>query len=609
MNSFRVGDRIIGENAPVFVIAEAGVNHAGLFIEAQKMVEVASNSKADAVTFQHIASEEINSNNGKKNEWDKWRFTDEQIRELFNQAHSLGLATTACVVDFDALEFVVEAGADFLKVVSGDITCHPFLAECARTGLPIFLSTGSALLPEIEAALEVIEKSGGTKVVVYQTNSKYPTPPNEVDLRAMEVLKSCKYPVGFCDHTKGTAIALAAVALGARVIEKHFSLDCSLPRPDYTVSINPDELIRFVSEIRIIEQAIGQPIKRRYPSEEEQFIKARRSVVARNDIVTGTILQWKDLAYKRPGTGIQPSEAEKFVGKTVLYNVKKDQQLSEDIVKGEIITLDKTANKKLRKPKITIVVICRLKSTRLPKKALRPINGLPSIERCLLNCLAVPNINQVVLATSDLPQNDPLDEFTIDGKVKVIRGDPDNVAKRMVQAANATDADIVLRVTGDSPAVSPEVLSFLINSHLKSGKDFTTPTHNYAMGTGADVYTVESLYRLLKQSKPLTHTEYLSFYYINNPNLFSINMVELPDEFRYPEWRLTLDEPKDLEMFEILYSSLNVGREPLFFSQIREYLIENPEVSKINADVSIKWLDNQSMIKEINEATVLDDNY
>jgi len=331
MFGFKVGNRFIGQNSPVFIIAEAGVNHGGSFREAQEMIEVASNSKVDAVTFQHIAYAEINSNYiDNKIDWDNWRLTDEQIKELFNQAHRLGLVATACVVSYKSLEFIVEAGADFLKVVSGDITCHPFLAECAGTGLPIFLSTGNALLPEIEAALEVIEKSGGTKVVIYHTNSKYPTPPYEVDLRAMEILRQFDYPVGFCDHTRGATIALASVALGARVVEKHFSLDCSLPRPDFEVSINPDELVRFVAEIRTIEEAIGKPVKRRY-SDEESYKLVRRSIVAANNLPAGAKLQWEDLAYKRPGTGIPPLEVNNYIGKTLLNSVQKDQQLNQSM--------------------------------------------------------------------------------------------------------------------------------------------------------------------------------------------------------------------------------------------------------------------------------------
>ncbi len=592
MITFKVGRRGIGENEPIFIIAEAGINHAGSFSEAQEMVEAAKNAKADAVTFQHIAWNEINSINmsiDDNNEWDNWRLTDQQIAQLFKQAHFYNMAVTACVADFDSLEFIVEAGADFIKIVSGDITCHPFLAKCAATGLPIFLSTGNALIQEVDTALRVIEEAGGSKIVLYHTNSKYPTPPDEVDLRALEVLRAYNYPIGFCDHTEGTAIPLAASALGARVIEKHFSLNPAIIRPDYEVSIGPEELRQFVFDIRTIEKALGEPIKKRY-SEGGGYMLVRRSIAAREDLKKGSLIKGEDLAYKRPGTGISPIETETVVGNILDCDVKKGELLAENM---------------LKRPVISIVVICRLKSTRLPQKALLSIHGVASIERCLINCLAVPNINQVVLATSCLAEDDPLEQFTMGGKVKVLRGDPDNVAMRMVQAAQETRADIVLRVTGDSPAVSPEILRILIDAHLKTGKDLTLPTKDHAPGTSADVYTVESLYNLLRQEKPLTHTEYLSFYYLNNPEIFSVNRVELAQAFRYPQWRLTLDEQKDLELLDTIYSGLDIKRAPLYFEKLRDYLLNNPQIPKINSDVSLKWEKNRQLSKEISEATNL----
>lgn len=338
MVSFCICERPIGKNMPIFIIAEAGVNHVGSFTEAKEMVDVAARCKADAVTFQHIAWDEINSisvdHYNYSFEWDSWRLSDYQIAELFKQAHQSGMAVTACVVDTASLKFIVDAGADFIKIVSGDLTCHPFLAECARTGLPIFLSTGSALISEIEDALDVIEKAGGTKIVLYHTNSKYPTQPEEVDLKAMDVLEGYNCPVGFCDHTEGSVIPLAAAALGAQVIEKHFSLDPTAIRPDYKVSISPQQLCKFIADIRIIEKALGSPIKRRYSVEENNYMLNRRSVTARRNLQKGRQLQWEDIAYKRPGTGVPPFEAKNLVGKILRCEVKKGEQIKENMFTG-----------------------------------------------------------------------------------------------------------------------------------------------------------------------------------------------------------------------------------------------------------------------------------
>lgn len=222
----------------------------------------------------------------------------------------------------------------------------------------------------------------------------------------------------------------------------------------------------------------------------------------------------------------------------------------------------------------------------------------------MLNCLAIPEVDNVVLATSHLSEDNPLEEFTMDGRVKIVRGDPDNVAERMIQAANLTDANIVIRVTGDCPAVSPELTSYLIQQHLKSGADFTQPKDN-AIGINSDIITVEALHRLVQQSRQLMYTEYLSFYFINNPHLFSVNIVKTPSEFSYPTWRLTLDEQPDLDMFNKLYKSLDVKAEPLLFQQIKDYIHQNPELIKINSHVKLKWANQQSLVDELNKETKL----
>ncbi|WP_062109467.1 cytidylyltransferase domain-containing protein [Bacillus niameyensis] len=258
-----------------------------------------------------------------------------------------------------------------------------------------------------------------------------------------------------------------------------------------------------------------------------------------------------------------------------------------------------------KKPKIAVVVSCRLKSTRLPLKALLPINGISLIERCLMNCLAIPEADAVVLATSYLPQDNPLEAITLDGKVTVVRGDPENLVDRTIEAAKAVNADIVFRVTGDNPAVSPEISSFLIQEHLKNDADYTQAKAS-SVGTAGNVINVKALERLTNLVKPLTHTEYLPFYFLNNPSYFSVLNLDLPSELLYPEWRLTIDEIKDLEMFQKLYENLHIGHRPLFYKEMRDYLVQHPEVWEINKDVQLKWRDDLELVEEVNRATTLE---
>lgn len=256
------------------------------------------------------------------------------------------------------------------------------------------------------------------------------------------------------------------------------------------------------------------------------------------------------------------------------------------------------------KQRIAVVVSCRLKSKRLPKKALLPINGISLIERCLINCLAISEADEVILATSDLAEDDPLEEITLDGKVTVVRGDPENLVLRTLQAANQVNADIIFRVTGDNPAVSPEISSFLIKQHLLNKADFTQAKSS-SPGTAGNVINVSSLQKLLKLFPTLTYSEYLPFYYLNNPSHFSVCNIDLPDEFHFPEWRLTIDEQLDLEMFQTLYRELKVGKRPVYFTEIRDLLLHRPDVWHINRHVSLKWRDDHKLIEAIRRETTL----
>jgi len=241
----------------------------------------------------------------------------------------------------------------------------------------------------------------------------------------------------------------------------------------------------------------------------------------------------------------------------------------------------------------------------LTYKALRLIHGVPSIQRCLNNCLAVRQADQVALATSTEPQDDPLQIFGSDS-VAVIRGEPDNLAARMLKAAEICGADIILRVTGDCPAISSELLERQIDDHLKSGADLTLYPQEAPIGIGGDVYTVSALRRLVQLAErygtSLEQSEYLSFFFIHNPQEF--NVRRLPDQpgFTYPSWRLTLDELADLHMFDRLYSGLGAGNDAVGFPAIRDYLLDHPEVAAINAGVQTKWKDQDRIVAQIREA-------
>jgi sialic acid synthase SpsE len=329
MKTIKINGRAVGEGQPVFVIAEAGVNHNGDFDAAYKMVKVAKDAGADAVTFQHIVAEKLNSKKVKSKftnaDWNKWELSAPQLKKLCDYARSLELQYSICVIDEKSLDLVVSYGISFIKIVSGDLTDLPFLKYCARTKLPIFMSTGGSTIDEVKDAVHAIESEGNHSIVLYHTNSSYPTPPNEVNLRILETLNNeFDYPAGFCDHTVEVMTSVIAAARGACVIEKHFTLDRNKKAPDFEVSLEPSELKQMIHEIRFIEQVLGTPERRLLECERECIKLSRRSIASRTRIPAGSVITEKMLAFRRPGTGIQPKDADKIIGKKAKIDIDEN---------------------------------------------------------------------------------------------------------------------------------------------------------------------------------------------------------------------------------------------------------------------------------------------
>lgn len=332
--SFKIGNKIIGDYAHPFIIAEAGLNHCGDFKVAEQMVRAASGVGADAVTFQHIDAADFSAEQKGVKYWKKFRLSDAQLKKLFKLAKEKRMSITACVINKKDLDFIINLGADFIKILSGDITCYPFLEECAKTGLPIFLSTGASRLEEIKKAVKVITSAGNKKLIIYHTCTNYPTPWGEVNLDIIDLYKKeFTSPIGYCDHTEGDFVSLLAAAKGIAALEKHFSLDRAKKGTDYEVSLLPAEFKEMVKKIEEISLIKGKNKKYILDSEKDKYLRARRSIVARNDIPKGTVIRKGHLAYKRPGIGLQASELKEILEKRTNINIKANEYITKDKVK------------------------------------------------------------------------------------------------------------------------------------------------------------------------------------------------------------------------------------------------------------------------------------
>ncbi len=341
--------RFVGPGQPVVIIAEAGVNHDGDLDQARALVEAAFGAGADAVKFQTFRADRLVTRSAPQAEYQtrgegeatsqyemlaRLELSREDHEALAAHCADLGLVFLSSPFDEASADLLDEMEVPAFKLGSGELTNLPLLQHVARKGRPMILSTGMADLGEVEAALVAVRRAGDPPVVLLHCVSCYPAHPAEVNLRAMETLRETfGVPVGYSDHTLGHEACLAAVALGACVIEKHFTLDCSLPGPDHQASIEPVELAALVSSIRQVEMTLGHGRKEPIAREAEIAAVARRSVVAARDITAGEALDGEALVVLRPGTGLPPSERDAVIGRTAAVDIAAGTPLKREMLR------------------------------------------------------------------------------------------------------------------------------------------------------------------------------------------------------------------------------------------------------------------------------------
>ena len=324
----------------VFIIAEAGVNHNGSLKLAKKMVEKAVEAKVDAIKFQTFIAKNLVSRNTEKANYQKLNTNNkesqlemikklelsfEQFIELKRYCDEMRIKFLSTPFDLESIEFLKKLGMKIWKVPSGEITNLPYLRKIAEVADEISLSTGMSDLCEISKAVEILKKEN-KKILILHCNTEYPTPMEDVNLRAMELLKEkFNVEVGYSDHTLGIEVPIAAVALGARIIEKHFTLDKNMEGPDHKASLEPEELKKMVTGIRNIEKALGKKQKEVTESEKKNKDIARKSIVAKKNIKKGEIFTEENLTVKRPGNGISPMQWDEVIGKISIRNFEEDE--------------------------------------------------------------------------------------------------------------------------------------------------------------------------------------------------------------------------------------------------------------------------------------------
>lgn len=324
----------------VYIIAEAGVNHNGSFELACKLVDAAKAAGADCIKFQTFKSKNLVSHNADKAEYQKAVTGDgsqlamlkklelsyDKFRKLKSYCDKVGICFLSAPFDFDSIEFLNSIDMPFWKIPSGEVTNLPYLIALARTGKPVVMSTGMCGMREIEVAIKVLREHGTKEIKLLHCNTEYPTPFEDVNLKAMQTMRDAfGLEVGYSDHTKGIEVPVAAVALGAAVIEKHFTLDKNMEGPDHKASLEPDELAEMVLSIRHIEKSLGTGNKTPSLSEKKNIKVARKSIVAKKSIKAGEELTGDNITIKRPGTGISPMRWFEVLGTKAIRDFVEDE--------------------------------------------------------------------------------------------------------------------------------------------------------------------------------------------------------------------------------------------------------------------------------------------
>jgi len=378
MKKIKIADYLIGEGEPCVIIAEAGVNHNGDVKLAKKLIDAAKEAWAGAVKFQMWKTEEIVTSKVSKPKYQKMvtgesqyemlkklEFSERDFKQLAEHAKSAGVIFLSTPEGEKCTDFVEKLGVPAFKIGSADLTNHPHLAYVAKKGKPVILSTGMATLGEVKEAVEVIKRAGNDEIILLHCTSNYPAKLEDVNLRAMLTLKKeFGLQTGYSDHTIDIGVSIMAALLGARVIEKHLTMDKKLPGPDHKASLEPHEFREMVKGIRLaeknivaesrlkeklqeisrevaieqevfknIEKILGKPAKKPVKSEKEMITLARKYIVAKNDIQRGDVITMNMLCIKRSGGGLAPKYLDRIIGKRAKTRIEKEEPITFKKVK------------------------------------------------------------------------------------------------------------------------------------------------------------------------------------------------------------------------------------------------------------------------------------
>ena len=459
----------------------------------------------------------------------------------------------------------------------------------------VILNIAAQSIEDIGQILERINKTLNPREILLEFGYQgYPTSLEFSGISKIEVLKrNFKNRLVFADHVDGQSeeailLPFFASGLGIHILEKHVMLEDRETKYDAFSSLTFERYKRMVDLIDSYHSLLDKPF---INSKEQAYLdKSIMIPILKKAKKAGELINLQeDFVYRRSGKiGLNTKEIEALISNYYILTTDKEQGatlVAEDFKKATIAT----------------VVACRLKSTRLPRKALLCIGNLPSVERCIKNSLLYRNVNHTVLATSFLEDDAELKNHTYSDNVLFFAGDPEDVIKRYIEAVEPLKADIIIRKTADCPFPSPEILDILLKQHFLAGADYTAARKS-AVGTASEIMNVSALKKIKAYFPQAAYSEYMTWYFKNNPEFFRLNLVDLPESL-VRDYRLILDYQEDLDMFNCIQNYLDENKVKYSIENIFEFLDAHPEISSINSHLTLKYRTDQQLIDTLNRET------
>lgn len=574
---------ILEREAPL-VIAELANAHEGSLEAARAIVQAAASAGADAVKFQKFTADELLvPRHPRYQHFKQLEMPDAAWVELVDLARGLGLYVLADVFGPDSASLMHGLGVDGYKIHSSDTINHALIRQVAGYGRPVFLSCGGARQIEVRDALQVLRGAGCGQIVLLHGFQNYPTRLEDTQLRRVQALAAqfgC--PVGYADHAAGDSewavlLPLMAVAAGAKVIEKHLTLDRSRKGIDYYSSAEPRELARLVGLIRDAGKGLGSAYAMS-DGELKYLHEVKKLMVAARDLPAGTRLDESMVTYKRAPSDAHPLRYADVAGRTL--HVAR--------AAGESLSLDQMG---LR----TVVLIAvRMHSTRLARKALLPLAGRPAIEHLIERLKLAKTPASIVVCTSTHPDDEVLVEVAERCGITWFQGVEDDVMRRFLDAAERERADIVVRVTGDDLLVDPAYLDRAVAFHLSKNADYTAYP-GLPKGMESEILSVSMLRAAHAMAEDPSFTEYMTFY-LRRPDVFRVSDMPVEDVDRRA-YRLTLDTQEDYRLLQEIFGRLYHLGKVMGTREIIALLDAHPELREINAAVRPKAVSVNTNLK------------